>query len=188
MKKACRSVKDNNIETCIACSIARGAAKRQKHGDYKARINAVWKGIVQRCKNPNSTKYENYGGRGIIVCAEWASSYATFKKWALTNGYTDELYIDRVDNNGDYSPHNCRFVTVTENNRNTRRIYNHNNTGFRGVSSPRGIKYRARIQVDKVSIHIGSFESALNAAHAYDLYIIEHKLSHTKNFRTSYYD
>jgi hypothetical protein len=90
------------------------------HGDashYKKRprIYNVWNGIRYRCENPASEKYKNYGGRGIKVCPEW-HDYETFKSWALAHGYCENLQIDRKDNDKDYCPDNCVFVTNRANN------------------------------------------------------------------------
>jgi hypothetical protein len=85
-----------------------------------SRLRGIWTNMCTRCNNPNSPRYGDYGGRGIVVCEEWRHTFAPFEKWALTNGYTDNLTIDRIDVNGDYCPENCRFVTYTENNQNRR--------------------------------------------------------------------
>lgn len=74
-----------------------------------------------RCYNPSSNKYHAYGGRGIKVCDEWKNSFANFKKWALSNGYANNLTLDRINNNGNYEPSNCRWVTNKQNTNNTRR-------------------------------------------------------------------
>lgn len=74
-----------------------------------------------RCKNPNNPAHHHYGGRGITVCREWDESYYAFKEWAEANGYSDDLELDRINNDGPYSPDNCRWVSHKANTRNTRR-------------------------------------------------------------------
>lgn len=76
--------------------------------------------IKSRCYNPNDKAYHNYGGRGIRMCDEWLNDINSFIEWALSHGYKKELAIDRKENNGDYSPDNCRFITLKENNQNRR--------------------------------------------------------------------
>ena len=71
--------------------------------------------MKERCYNPNSKSYHRYGGRGIKVCDEWLNDFSSFESWALSNGYSPELKLDRVDNDGDYCPENCEFVTNKKN-------------------------------------------------------------------------
>ena len=84
--------------------------------------------MKDRCGNPNDKRYHRYGGRGIKVCDEWLQDYNKFESWALENGYKPGLAIDRIDNDGDYSPENCRFITPAENNQNrcTSRFFTYN--------------------------------------------------------------
>ena len=74
----------------------------------------TWRGMKERCLNPNHIGYNNYGGKGIIICEEWQNSFVKFREWALSNGYQEGLTIDRVDTNGNYEPSNCRWSTQKE--------------------------------------------------------------------------
>ena len=78
------------------------------------RIRSVYTNMKTRCYNPNSNRYYCYGGRGIKVCEDWKNNFANFKEWALNNGYAENLTLDRINNNGDYEPNNCRWVTYKQ--------------------------------------------------------------------------
>lgn len=106
--------------SCGCYRYIRVRQKNTKHGQSYNPIYQVWAGMVERCRNPNCIGYYNYGGRGIKVCDEWINNSSAFIKWALENGYSPGLELDREDNNGDYSPKNCRFVTRLQNSRNKR--------------------------------------------------------------------
>ena len=94
------------------------------HGLSNKRIYAIWKSMIQRCENPNTESYNDYGGRGIIVCKEW-HDVKNFANWAYANGYDEnaefgECTIDRIDVNGDYEPSNCRWADMKTQNQNKR--------------------------------------------------------------------
>lgn len=93
-----------------------------------SRIYHTWQSMKDRCFNSNNKSYPIYGGRGISVCQEWKHNFSNFREWAMQNGYTDTLTIDRKDNNGNYEPDNCRWVTrlVQNNNKSSNVLISHN--------------------------------------------------------------
>lgn len=90
------------------------------HGMRHTRIYGIWTDIKSRCYNPNTNRHNVYFDRNIEMCEEWNSDFQCFYDWSMANGYTDELTIDRIDNDKGYSPDNCRWITNKENARNKR--------------------------------------------------------------------
>ena len=99
----------------------------KKHGMYDSRLYRIWSLMKERCYNPKRKEYPRYGGRNIRVCSEWLNS-TNFIEWALSNGYSDELTLDCIDNDGDYCPENCRWVSreIQQNNRCANRYITYN--------------------------------------------------------------
>lgn len=95
-------------------------ARNRRHGYAGSRLYGIWRGMRQRCSNQNDDRWKDYGGRGITVCAEWDSNFVAFKDWSEANGYDDNLSIDRINNDGNYAPDNCRWANLSEQRRNMR--------------------------------------------------------------------
>lgn len=89
---------------------------RKTHGLTKTRLHVTWSNMHARCSNPNNNRYKRYGGRGISVCAEWTGEqgFINFYNWSMKNGYSDDLTIDRKDNDGNYEPSNCCWATMED--------------------------------------------------------------------------
>lgn len=119
------------------------------HGMSKTKIYEKWCHMKQRCYDIKDKRYDRYGGRGIIICDQWLNDFNKFHEWAISNGYDDTLQIDRKDNDGNYSPSNCRFISASLNARN-RGVKRSNKYGISGISFDKKYqKYRAEINPSK---------------------------------------
>ena len=96
-------------------SSIRASELTKTHDLSKHPIYRVWTGMRSRCKYPSSSSYKNYGGRGIKVCDEWEKDFIIFYNWAIVNGWKEGLQLDRINNDGNYEPSNCQFVSRKEN-------------------------------------------------------------------------
>ena len=142
-----------------------------KHGLSNHKLHSVWKSMKDRCYNQNFIRYEDWGGRGVKVYPRWRSSFISFYNWAMAIGWEEGLQIDRIDNDGNYNPDNCRFVTRKMNacNRREPKIQKNHSTGYKGVCLYQG-KYMARRIIDGKLKYLGYYHTAEEAAEAIQEY------------------
>ena len=146
------SLRTGNTTSC-GCVFKDNSKRWYRHGDSHNRLHNLWNGMIQRCSDVNSNTYHRYGGRGIKVCDEWLV-YENFRDWAISTGYDafapfGKCSLDRIDNEGNYEPSNCRWVSLSEqakNKSNSRYFtYRGKTLTIREWSDETGIKYRTLV-------------------------------------------
>lgn len=153
------------------------------HGDHNTRLYKLYHGMLNRCYLPAMSRYAEYGGRGITVCNEWRTDFAAFRSWAEQSGYTDELSIDRRDNDGNYEPGNCRWIPLGNQQRNKRKLSG-TSSQYLGVSLCKQTgRWQAMIKVDGKQKNLGRHPDEITAARVRDAYITDNGI---KNFKLNF--
>lgn len=139
---------------------------RRYENGKKTKLYAVWASMKQRCGNPNNPRYRNYGGRGIYIASEW-NDYESFYEWSISHGYREGLSIDRIDNDGPYSPDNCRWATDYEQANNTSRnrkiVYNGQELNLQEVCNLIGVPLTTvHERIDRLGWNMGEALSKWN--------------------------
>ncbi len=123
-----KNLLNGNSTSCGCTRIEKSVARLTKHAGRHTRLYNTWCSMKSRCCSDTDQNYQDYGGRGITVCDAWLNDFDEFRRWALSNGYDDNLTIDRIDVNRGYEPGNCRWTTrsVQANNRRNTIYITHN--------------------------------------------------------------
>lgn len=174
------NIKNGNTNSCGCYQIQKLTIIKTTHGLSHHPLYDIWVGMIQRCTNVKYDNYKNYGARGITVCDRWLDVSNFIED--MYPSYLEGLSLDRIDNNGNYELFNCRWATPSVQAQNTRKLRSTNTSGYRGVSlDKKTFKYSSEIQVNNVRHKLGIYTTALEAAIAYDTYVITNNLKHNIN-------
>lgn len=138
--------------SCGCYQKERASLANKTHNNSKTRLYNEWQHMKKRCYWENYKYYHLYGGRGISVCNEWKDSFENFKKWALNNGYSDDLTLDRINNDKNYEPSNCRWAT---------KYTQSNNRKFNHIVSYHGETSSYEVMCRKLNVNTGTIRSRM---------------------------
>lgn len=170
------NLRSGNTISCGCFARENTSNIKKTHGKTNTKLYGIWENIKSRILNKNDVAYPNYGGRGLTICSEWLNDFMSFYNWSIQNGYSENLTIDRINNNKGYYPDNCRWVGyhIQASNRRTPK---NNKTGYIGVYfSKDKNSYVAQITINKKIHNLGKFETIKEALAARNNYIIKNNL------------
>jgi len=155
-------LKSGRTQSCGCYQKKQAIKAKTKHGMANTKLYEVYCSMKRRCESPKDKNYKYYGGRGITISREW-DNFVDFYLWSIENGYGAGLSIDRIDVNGNYEPHNCRWandITQAQN----QQIRSDNSSGVAGVRFNKGNnKWAVQINVNNKRIYLGIFNKLEDA-------------------------
>lgn len=161
-----RALKSGHSKSCGCYKRQRSKEYHTIHGFCGSRIYKIYKSIKGRCFNKSNSSYKYYGGRGITICDEWKNDFEEFYIWAMSNGYRDDLTIERINVYGNYEPSNCTWIPLSEQSKN-QRLRITNKCGCKGVTYLENMKkYQAIIGKNGKRIYLGRYDDLQDAIHA----------------------
>lgn len=187
-KRPYRNILSGKLKMCKKCSnqLRKQQIHHTTHDKTHTRLYKIYYGIKNRCYNKNQEGYKKwYGFKNIIMCDEWKNDFLSFYNWAINNGYQENLSIDRIDNDGNYCPENCRWVTKHIQAVN-QKISKNNKTGYVGIykSVPKSYKtdkiFIAQISVNNKKYFLGRFKTIESALKARNEFIEKNNLKEYK--------
>ena len=184
----CKSEFDNTITKALAntdglCYSCNHTKNNPDFSEYGTRLYNIWRSMLARGSGSIKSYDYSYNLKDITVCNIWKDDFKSFKIWSLENGYNILLTIDRINNDDIYKPSNCRWTNAYVQAQNTRKLRSNNTSGYRGVSWYKNKqKWRTSIHSFGKRISLGYFEDKIEAALAYDEYVLYNCTNHTTNF------
>ncbi len=169
VEKSTRKDTPQKTKYCKSCN-------KTTHGDSNTRLYTIWTNMKARCYNPKDNRWKYYGAKGVAMYYLWKQDFQNFKNWALTEKYSENLTLDRIDNNGNYTPKNCRWATLSQQGVN--KTYPKGKSGYHGVTTRHLIQLR---QENKTLLH-QEVSCPKLGAYIRELFILNNKLEHVRNF------
>ena len=170
-------VKTRQIEICPTC--AKDGRHKRTHGGKGTRLYTIWQNMRDRCNKAYSSSYKYYGEKGIKVCSEWNESFAVFREWANQNGYSEDLTLDRIDSDKDYTPDNCRWVTYNLQSANCNKAAN-KSSKYLGIDK-QGSNYRLRVTWEGEVYYLGMYASEEEAVIARNEFLDNKNYEHKQD-------
>ena len=175
-EKTIYSVSSGHIKQCLICA-NKGRKKPLKHGLINHPLYRKWCDMKKRCYNPNVDRFPNYGALGIIVCDDWKNNFKSFYDWSIDNGWEKGLTIDRKDVLKNYTPDNCRYITLREQH------FNKRNTFYVEINNQKISLTKFLYIIDRPKLY-GTIRAGLKSGKNMEYYIKKYNIKNADEIST----